>query len=252
MKGTFFQQPLEFSLDITGEAWQQGETIKGNLIVRNHGSDEIDLSNIGVTLALTNARKFKARNDKAFAIDATSPFPEGTKLSSSSEQSLEWSFPLSSSCPITEKASSLFIYCGSQDNLFDGGHLELQIEPIDVLSKYIEIFENFFRFKRKTLKNKAGYIDVTYTCPGGKDLSQIEKLNQHMRVVDGKLEVKWLFVLNKLGYKDGNVVEEKEDRVFEQLLEPKQYKMFGDSPNQDGIITSINEVLDQAKKKNIF
>jgi hypothetical protein len=252
MKGTFFHQPLEFSLDITGEAWQQGETVKGNLIVKNHGNEEVDLTAMGVTLALTEARKFKAKNEKAFTVEGTNSFPAGTKLSPASEQSLEWSFPLSSDCPISEKSSSLFIYCGSHSNLFDGGHLELKIDPIEVLSKYIEIFENFFRFKTKKLKNKNGFIDVTYTCPGGKDLGQIEKLNQHLRIVDGKLEIKWLFVLNKLGYKDGNVVEEKEDTLFEQLLESKQYKIFGDSPNQDGIISSINEVLDQAKKKDIF
>jgi len=252
MKGTFFQQPLEFSLDIQGESWMQGQIVKGNLIIRNHGSEEVDLSNYGVTFAHTDAKKLKAKNEKAFSNSEQFPFPSGTKLSPSSEQSLEWEFKLSSDCPITEKSSSPFIYCGNQDELFEGGHLELQVEPIEILSKYIEIFENFFRFKRKTLKNKKGFIDIAYTCPGGKDMGQIDKLNQQLRISDGKLEINWLFKLNKLGYDEGRVVEEKVEKKFEQILEPKQYTIYGDSPNQDGIIASINEILDQAKKKDIF
>ena len=252
MKGTFFQQPLEFSLDIEGEAWQQGQKLKGNLLVRNHGNEEVDLSTIGVTLALTDARKFKVKNDKAFTVSDKVPFPAGTKLSPSGENNLEWEFSLAADCPITEKSSTLQIFCGNQEELFEGGNLELKIEPIEIISKYIEIFENFFRFKRKTLKNKKGFIDIQYTCPGGKDMGQIEKLNQHLRTVDNKLEIKWLFKLNKLGYDEGRVVEEKVEKQIDQLLESKQYKMFGDSPNQDGIIASINEVLDEAKKKDIF
>ena len=252
MKGSFFKQPLEFSLDIQGESWQQGESIKGNLVVRNHGTEEVDLSTVGVTLALTDARKFKAKNEKAFSVNGNLPFPAGTKLPASGEQSLDWEFKLDSDCPITEKSSALCFYYGPNENLFEGGHLELQVNPIEILTKYIEIFENFFRFKRKSLNNKKGFIDIQYTCPGGKELGQIEKLNQHLRIIDKKLEVKWLFKLNKLGYQDGSVVEQKEERTYEQLLEPKQFTMFGDSPNQDGILASINEVLDQAKKKEIL
>ncbi len=252
MKGTFFQQPLEFSLDIQGESWMQGQEIKGNLIIRNHGADDVDLSHYGVTLAHTDAKKLKAKNEKAFSNKEKHPFPNGTKLSPSEEKNLEWQFTLSSDCPITEKSSSPYIFCGNHEDLFEGGHLELQVDPIEILSKYIEIFENFFRFKRKTLKNKKGFIDVAYTCPGGKDMGQIEKLNQQLRIIDGRLQINWLFKLNKLGYDEGRVVEEKVEKVYEQTLESKQYSIYGDSPNQDGIIASINEILDQAKKKDIF
>lgn len=252
MKGTFFQQPLEFSLDIQGESWQQGQKVKGNLIIRNHGGEEVDLSHYGVTLALTDAKKFKDKNEKAFTVNGKVPFPAGTKLAGSGEENMEWEFDLSSDCPISEKSKALHVFCGNQEDLFEGGHLELNIEPIEIISKYVEIFENFFRFKRKSLKNKKGFIDIQYTCPGGKELGQVDKLNQHVRIVDDKLEIKWIFKINKLGYQQGEVVKEKEDRSFDQLLESKQYKMFGDSPNQDGIIASINEVLDQVKKKSVF
>ena len=60
------------------------------------------------------------------------------------------------------------------------------------------------------------------------------------------------FEINQLGYKDGSVEEEKVEKVYEQLLEKKSYMDFGDFPNQDGILAAIEEVLVQAKKKEIF
>lgn len=252
MKGTFFEQPLEYSVETTGESWLQGQKIKGSFIVRNHGGDEKNLSQMGVTLALTDSKKFKAKNEKAFSLKETVVFPKDTKLSASGEQLLEWEFSLKDDCPITEKSSSLYLLCGDTTTPFSGGHLELKIEPIEMITRYIEIFENFFRFKTKSLKNKKGFIDVQYACPGGKELGQIAKLNQQIRIVENKLEINWLFGLNKLGYKDGNVVENKEEKLIEQVLEAKQYKIFGDSPNQDGILQSINEILDQVKKRDIF
>ncbi|MFT6602984.1 MAG: hypothetical protein ACJARO_000492, partial [Bacteriovoracaceae bacterium] len=78
------------------------------------------------------------------------------------------------------------------------------------------------------------------------------KLNQRIRIIDSKLEVKWLFKVNKLGYESGSVVEEKVERNFDQLLEKKRFMDFGDFPNQDGILASIEEVLEQVKKYEIF
>jgi hypothetical protein len=249
MKGTFFKQPLEYSIDIQGESWKQGQLLKGNLTVKNHGQEEVDLSKMGVTLALTDAKKFKAKNEKAFKISSQNPFPEGTKLAPSSEQALEWEFPLDNDCPITEKSSTLQIFCGNQSNLFEAGNLELQINPIEIIMKYVEIFENFFRFKRKSLKNKSGFIDILYTCPGGKDFAQVEKLNQHLRIKDGELEIKWIFKISQLAYNGAEVVKERVEKKFDQAMAKKQYQTFGDAPNQEGILQSINEILDQVKNK---
>lgn len=252
MKGTFFNKPLEFSIDIDGESFRQGGQLKGSLLVRNHGDEDVNLSSFGVSLAQTDSKKLKAKNLKGLTNIQALNFASDKVLSSKGEESLEWEFDLPSDSPISEKSSGPYIYYGPVEEVFEGGHLELQVLPIEILEKYIEIFENFHRFKRKALKNKKGFIDVQYTCPGGKELGQIEKLNQQLRIVDSKLEVNWIFKLNKLGYKDGSVVEEKVEKIFEQSLDKKAYMDFGDFPNQDGILASIKEVLDQAAKKDIF
>lgn len=252
MKGTFFKQPLEFSVDIQGESFRQGESLKGSLLVRNHSDEELDLGQYGVSLAQTDAKKLKARKEKGITNKQQLSFAAGEKLSAKGEASLEWEFKLPTDCSISEKANGPYLYYGPTEDLFEGGFLELNILPIEILEKYIEIFENFFRFKRKTLKNKNGFIDIVYTCPGGKDFARVEKLNQHLRIIDSKLEVKWLFKVNKLGYDAGSVVEEKVERNFDQLLDKKRFMDFGDFPNQDGILASIEEVLEQVKKYEIF
>ncbi|MFT6067807.1 MAG: hypothetical protein ACJAT2_001150 [Bacteriovoracaceae bacterium] len=252
MKGTFFKQPLEFSVDIKGESHRQGESLKGSLLVRNHSDEELALGAYGVTLAQTDAKKLKAKNEKGITNKHQLSFKEDEKLGPKDSATLEWEFKIPSDGTISEKSNGPYIYYGATDELFEGGFLELSVLPIEILEKYIEIFENFFRFKRKSLKNKAGFIDIQYTCPGGKDYARIEKLNQRIRIIDSKLEVKWLFKVNKLGYESGSVVEEKVERNFDQLLEKKRFMDFGDFPNQDGILASIEEVLEQVKKYEIF
>ena len=221
MKGTFFKQPLEFSVEISGESFRQGESLKGVLLVRNHSDEEIDLEQFGVSLAQTDARKLKAKNQKGITDIKVLSFDAGEKLPAKCDKSLDWEFHLGTDSSISEKANGPYLFYGKTEEVFEGCHLQLKILPIEILEKYIEIFENFHRFKRKSIKYKKGFIEVLFTCPGGRDLGQIEKLTQHLRIIEGKLEVKWVFEINQLGYKDGSV-EEKVEKVYEQLLEKKK------------------------------
>ncbi len=68
MKGTFFNKPLEYKIDIKGESWGQGSKVAGTLSISNHGTDEIDLSQIGCHLCFTNIKKLKAKDVKAFQL----------------------------------------------------------------------------------------------------------------------------------------------------------------------------------------
>jgi len=52
MKGTFFQKPLELELNIEGESWKQGDSVYGNLVVKNHGPDSFSLKDYGVSYFL--------------------------------------------------------------------------------------------------------------------------------------------------------------------------------------------------------
>ena len=161
MKGTFFQRPLEYKLDIEGESWEQGSTIKASLIINNHSSEEVDLSNIGAHLCLATTKKLKAKDDTAFTFLETIPMTQAFVKANSSVD-LNFLFSLPTDCAITENTLSLYILCGNKNKPFDGGILQLNIVPTSTITSFIEVFENFFKFKFKALKNKNAMLNRVF------------------------------------------------------------------------------------------
>lgn len=242
MKGTFFQKPLEYGLEIQGESWKQGDKVSGTLSVKDHGGG--DLSKVGVSLAMVDMKKFKAKDPKGVQIL--------THIPNNGTESLDWEFQLAADSPITEKANSLYILCGDQEKPFEGGHLQLQVDPVATLSNFLEIFENFFRFKVKGLKNKKGWVEAKMASPGSRELGAVEQLLLHMKMNGEDLELKYQFKVKKLAYAETGVEAKSVKMDFEQVLGPKQYKMFGDAPNQDGMMKAISEIIDQIKGSTTY
>lgn len=252
MKGIFFEKPYEFNIEIEGESWSQGDKVKGNLVVRNHGSDQLDLSDLGVTLALTDIKKFKALNPKGIAVLESFTFEPGKTLSPEGRENLEFEFQLTEDCNITEKASSLYVNCGNIKDPFVGGHLQLNVKPMKAINDFLEIFENFFKFKVKTIKNKKGFIDVKLSAPDSKDFGAVEQLNLFMNMDGDQLNLKYLFKVKTLAYDGGNVTTKTEIKEFNQELAKRQYSSFGDSPNQDGIIEALSSIMEEIKSKKLL
>ncbi len=59
MKGTFFQKPIEYKIEVEGETWSQGDVVKGQLIVNNHGDSSLDFTSIGCHLCFVDMKKMK-------------------------------------------------------------------------------------------------------------------------------------------------------------------------------------------------
>lgn len=252
MKGTFFQKPIEYNIEVLGESWNQGGKVSGTLIVRNHGTDPVELKGKGVSLCLTDAKKFKAKDPAGITPIETKEYSTDLTVSPGSEESLEFEFQLEKDCAVTEKASSLYVNCGELEDPFTGGHLQLDVKPIGVINNYLEILENFFKFKVKAIKNKKGFIDVKLVAPDSKELGAVEQLNLNLAVSGDDLNIKYIFKLKKLAYDEGSVSAKSEKKQFEQTLGKRQHTAFGDSPNQDGIMKAINEILNQIKSKSLF
>ena len=51
MRSTFFQYSLQYQMEIDGENWDQGEEIKGKLIIRNVSSQSVEVKASKVILA---------------------------------------------------------------------------------------------------------------------------------------------------------------------------------------------------------
>ena len=134
MKGTFFQKPLELLLHVDGESWKQGDTITGNLNVKNHNSESVSLKDFGVTLVFGASKKIKAKDPNAFEFQGEKLFEGSAEVAGGSETELAFSFILEKNAPISEKSQGLFMLCGYKDKPFEGGMLELNVLPIETIT----------------------------------------------------------------------------------------------------------------------
>ncbi|MBT7609274.1 MAG: hypothetical protein HN576_05930 [Bacteriovoracaceae bacterium] len=250
MKGTFFLKPLEFNIDIFGESFEQGQILKGNMALKKHGPVEGTLSNYGVTLAIGDNKKIKKKDVKAFITIDSKEFSQSEEIED--QQSLEFSFQLDANCPITTKASSLYLLCGPRDDLLSAGALELNIIPNRWLQEFIDTLVLFFRFKLKAIKSKKDLVEYKLQAPDTKEFGAIEQLLLSLRKDGDNIQVFYQFKVKKLCYEQEGVVAKDEIIKIEQSLTPKDYKQFGDSPNQNQMKLFLNEALEQIKRKTLL
>lgn len=252
MKGTFFNKDIEFSLEINGETWKQGDTISGNLKILNRSSESVGISKIGCFLAIGNAKKIKEKHAAAYALLDKSLFGEEDVLAPNTDKKLDFNFELSKDCHISEKASSLHLLCGIDGEKIDVGSLRLSIVPFEVISQFLEIFENFYKFKVKSLKPKKNFIEATIAVPPSKEFTGVEQLKLMTRMDGENLELNYRFKVKKLDFSAQSTKVKDEVVVVENILTPKQYHIYGSAINQDEIISHLDNVLGNVRVKSFF
>ncbi|MBI2519155.1 MAG: sporulation protein [Bdellovibrio sp.] len=249
MKGTVFQGNLQFHVDIQGEAWTPGQMLRGQLNVNNQGSAPINLAQVGITLAHGLYKKVKASDPKAFTAFTTQTFGSDAELPPGQANQLTWSIPLEETAPITDKAGSLFLVFGNLADKTKGGHLLITVGPGFIIQEYLKIFENFFRFKAKELRQSKDMIQIKMTPPTSKEFSSTEGLLLFIKNQAGKLDLKYEFTIKKLGYTQGSVAMEKKELIFSYSLAQKDFMLGKDMIDQDKMLAHFNEVLNQVKMK---
>lgn len=243
MKATFFLRPLEFNLTIDGENWSQGDHVKGQLNITNHNGEDADLSNIKVQLCYCTSKKVKAKDESGIIVIDSVDYQAGNQI--------DFDFKLAPDCQITESTGSLYIICGDPSDPFSGGLMQLTVLPTKVITDFVEVFEQFYRFKLKNFKNKKGFIEAAVTPPASKDWTTIQKMSLQFKLVDEVLDVVFNFAIKKMSFDIAHEKTKDTKLSINQKLSPKQYSRFG-SVNQDGIKAVIDEVLDQVKLKPLL
>ena len=234
MKGFIISSGVQISCELEGESWNQGDTIRGKLEIQ-------DSDTPGRVVLVNGAKK------KIAAKDAKSVVVIEDKTFSASNEPSSFEIKLDPACPI----DGMYMLFGTGEDLFELGNLELPIQADKTIMAFLEVLNIFYKFKVKgTLKtNKKGFVDAKITIPTSKDFSNVKSLKLLLKMDGDNLNVSYNFEVEKINYAEGDAKLQKEKKVFETTLTPKDYLIYGDSVNQDGIMKSISVVLDEVKKK---
>jgi hypothetical protein len=114
--------------------------------------------------------------------------------------------------------------------------------------QFLEIFDNFLRFKIGVPKYSKKMVEVKLTPPASRELGHIDSLILKLSEVQNTLKIEYTFNMRVLGMTGTTMVAEKKVKTFEQNLSSKQYYSYG-HPDQDFIIASIKEILAEVKPR---
>ncbi|MCR9206266.1 MAG: hypothetical protein NXH75_16920 [Halobacteriovoraceae bacterium] len=240
MRGTFFLEGTELILTTKKESWGQGDKIETTLEIKG---DPQNQSHFTYGLYLCDLRKLK-KKDKAC-------LKEAVEVHSFSDLSTanEIPFTLSPSAPISDGATGLCLYVGDPNEPLTGGILQLSVIPWKAITEILSLFENFLRFKVKSIKNKKDKLAVVLVPPGSKEYGNIDGLTLSLqRNQEDGIKFDFEFKIKKLAYEDGQVQSKTEKQTIKKELSKKDIFSFGDALNQDGIINFFKEVLSETKK----
>lgn len=252
MKSTTFLKPLEYNLEVIGEKWHQGDKLKGTLRVKNHSAETLTLPFIKLTLASGNYKKLKARDKKGWDNLSEKDLADSLALNANEEKEYPWEFQLSEDCRITDKDGSLYLNFSDKNEDWPVGLIELPIVPKVFILQFLEIFENFLRFKVAQTKYAKGMIEIKLNAPKSRELAHIENLVLRVKEVEKTLTLEFNFSLSVLEMSGTAMVAQKKTKTVEKTLTAKEYLIYGSSINQDYIITFLNSVVKEVAPKMMF
>ena len=211
MKGLFFQKPLEFHIQVEGESWSQGQTIKGKLTIKNHAPESQIAGPLGVHLAVGDLKKVKNKT------------PGGLKISKSfdvhpTQSEVSWEFPTDLNCQVTDSRFSYFLVYGVGADPDQMGALELKFKPIPLVLEFVESFKTHQRFVQKSIKFSKGQVDIKLIPPDSKAFSKLESVTISFSSTSEELQVEYDFALKKVEATAMNLEVTKVSKTLEQTL----------------------------------
>jgi hypothetical protein len=236
MKGIFFQKPLEYSLNITGETWKQGDDIAGTLNVKSHAPGA-EVPAAKVHLAYGHLKKAHAKDPKAFVI------------LQSALANPEWKFQTDRNAPITDTTHSLFILYGSGDDLSTYGHIQLTMKPYWIIDEFLKELQVGFRFVVKTMKSNKGALDVKVAPPDSRAFAALEQAILSFSFEGELLNISASFDVKKIEATAASVDMKKEKRAFQKSYRALDYLTSSGRFNHVQMEIAMREILDNVEQK---
>jgi hypothetical protein len=252
MRSTFFKQPLQYQIEIDGENWEQGEEIKGKIIIRNMSSETVVVNASQVILAYGLKKSIKEGNESPWEVFDNHVLTKNISLPAVSEQSYEWTFQLATDCPITDKQGGLYLLFGGEDTLSEGGRLDLPVSLHPILRNFLQTFSTQFFFLEKYQKRKSEWTEVKLVPPESKEYPNLDFVRCLLRISQEQLEAHYLFKISGLGRSGERMKVTKKNRELKQKIPPENYLQPGGFPNRTCFRENINEALKIARPTVIF
>lgn len=231
-----------------GESWQQGDTLKGLLRLKNHGTDKVDLTDCGVGLAYADIKKVHTRTDGALKPEDKISFKE-SEIQGGEEAVIEFSFNIGPNAAVTDKKGSLYLTFGKS---FIEGQLQVKVEPKSLYSKVVGLLDTFHRFKLKEYKATKKGVEYKLLPPTSRDMANIESLLLTFSMEGENLNLRFDFQVKKLDTSSVTTKVNKESVSLEKTLTPKEYSLGRDMINQDQLLKNVEAVLSDVKMKAVF
>jgi len=252
MRSTFFQKTIEFQINVDGETWNQGDIIKGELKVRNLGSETVSIKTVPIIIAHGLKKAIKEKSDVVWDQLEEQVLTKNLFLSSKKEETFNWSINLKTDCPITDKLGGLFLLFGCDDVTTIGGRLDLKINLHPILQNFLQTFTTQFRFLEKYQKRKLDWTEVKLIPPESREFPNMEYLSCLLRIHEECLEVNYSFKMHGLGRSGEQMKVTKKDRKFEQKILKEDYLQPGGFPNRSCFKENIDQALNIARPEVIF
>jgi hypothetical protein len=248
MRGLFFQKPLEYQLNIQGESWNQGDTLTGNLVIKNHDSVSVTPNPLLVSFALGKIKDVASKKLDSFQIIENIQLAAVPSIEPSTTVTLDWTLKTNSNCPVTDVSVSPYILYGSEASR---GHLQLLIKPHSITQEFIKILEVYFRFVVKFIKTKKQGIEIKMQPPSDKSFAMVESLFIGIQFNPSGLEIEYQFNIKKIDATVGMQLQ-KVKRDFSQSFLAHEYRLPNGRIDHDRMEGAIREVLSQIASKLAF
>ncbi|MGK5095129.1 hypothetical protein WDW89_24360 [Deltaproteobacteria bacterium TL4] len=253
MRSLFFQRPLEYTVEITGEEWNQGDSVSGIFQVKNAHSEEVRVSTLSLILAYAEDKTLKKDETVEWHVIKQFDLEHDFALKAQEIKKFEWTFDLESDCPFSDKNGTLYLVYGGQEALTVGGKIDLKVRMFPILQNFLQTFETQYRFSRKYEKYKSGWVEVKFVPPPkSKDFPTLDQVLCYLKMEEQQLKVKYKFKVQSFGRVGENMKAVAKVKEFEQSFCPDQYLQGGSFPDRLFFRQQIEEALNTAKPGSLF
>lgn len=249
MKNSLIENDLDLTLDINGESWIQGDTLKGTLLIKNKTTKTIVPKVYEIKLVYADLKKFKNLSDNSYKEIHTLKLEEKS-LRPMEQVLIPWQWQLDYNAHVTGKKFSPYLLWGDFSKKVPAS-LMILVSPNVAIKKIIEIWETFFRFVCKDISSTLDqWLEVKLVPPASREFATLEQIILKFKVVDKKLLIEAESCLKLLiADTSGMRLQKRENRAKAEWME-KHYLLMPNFLNQEFVCTQNKKLLEDLMLKN--